>query len=475
MEHSIFASRRTAALGLGLALIFGTGCAACLAEQAQTAASAVQNQNEDGLYTDVADGDGCAKWVAYVTGRGVMGDEDGDGAFGVEAQATRAEVAVALWRMAGSPEAAYAGQFSDVADGDECAGAVAWAVSAGVVSAPSDGSQGTFRPSDAVTRQEAAVMAARYAGGQGSGDLSACADAADAADWAASGLSWCLDNGVISTEGGCASPTNCVTRAELAKMLTKLSTVGRRGVVAQSADAAGGEAAGTSSEQQVGGGAAENSSLAAAASTTASTAQASSANASSDSANNVSTSSGAGNANTGASTQSASSGAASNSSTSASGGSAAYTPAQSSSSSSSSGSTSSSQTQTQKRWVVDQAAYDETVVDKAAYDETVVDQEAWDEQVEVTPAYTTEEYTGVWYYVCNYDGYIAYTDDELDNHLWGLIESGVTYTSYHSEPEVQTVYHDATYETRHHDAQTHIEHHDAETHTVHHDEVGHWE
>ena len=73
MEHSIFASRRTAALGLGLALIFGTGCAACLAEQAQiaageeaqAAASAVQNQNEDALYLDVADGNACARWVAH--------------------------------------------------------------------------------------------------------------------------------------------------------------------------------------------------------------------------------------------------------------------------------------------------------------------------------------------------------------------------------------------------------------------------
>ena len=87
------------------------------------------------------------------------------------------------------------------------------------------------------------------------------------------------------------------------------------------------------------------------------------------------------------------------------------------------------------------------------------------------------------HYVCHYDGYIAYTDEELEAHLWELIQQSVKITSYYVDYDYETVYHPDEYETVHHDAEyttVHHEaeyrtvHHEAEYRTVHHDAEGYW-
>ena len=483
--------------GLALAAA-GAGCAWAAAPQAEAAGVAeAQGAAMERAYSDVARGDWWLPYVAYVTGRGVMGDEDADGAFGVKDQATRAEVVCALWRMAGSPEAAYAGGFSDVAEGDACAPAVAWALSAGVVSAPSDGVGGEFRPADPATREEAAAMVARYASGSGravAGDLAAFPDGSEASPWAVDALSWCVGNGLISGESGTGllKPADPLTRAQLAKVLTKASALGRRAsATAGSALAAtgvqAGEAAGTQDEDAaktgvgvaaaataVGGDGNQAStavtSQQAAAGTQASTggtayapSQQGQGAASFDAADGGSSGS-QGSSDMGGSTPS--SGSASTGNAAASGGSSSGTAAQ----------------PAQRRWVVDQAAYDEQVwvVDQAAYDEQVwvVDQAAYDEQVLVSDAWDETVYTGVGYYYFFADGYKAYSDsDAFDHGVW-LGNQGLS-TRYTCLEETETIHHDAEYETVHHDEIGHTEtvHHDevGHTETVHHDEVGHWE
>ena len=489
------------AAGLSLALAAGGVGAALLAAQA-----GAQGAGEEGAapvaeaqgaamsagYSDVAEGDWWLPYVAYVTGRGVMGDEDGDGAFGARAQATRAEVVSALWRMAGSPEAAYGGQFSDVAPEDDAAAALAWALSAGVVSAPEGGS-GAFRPSEAATREEAAAMVARYAHGEGSGDLSAFPDGGRASAWAAPALSWCASAGLISGESGTGllKPGDPLTRAQLAKVLTKASALGRRaaGAAGSALAAAGDQAvagaaqtpttAGTQDEGSAKAGASADTggqtdspaaSQQAAAGEQASAGgtayapyQQGQAAASFDAADGGSSGS-QGSSDMGGSTPS--SGSASTGNAAASGGSSSGTAAQ----------------PAQRRWVVDQAAYDEQVwvVDQAAYDEQVwvVDQAAYDEQVLVSDAWDETVYTGVGYYYYYADGYKAYSDsDAFDHGVW-LDNQGLS-TRYTCLEETETIHHDAEYETVHHDEIGHTEtvHHDeiGHTETVHHDEVGHWE
>ena len=464
--------------GLALAAA-GAGCAWAAAPQAEAAGVAeAQGAAMERAYSDVARGDWWLPYVAYVTGRGVMGDEDADGAFGVKDQATRAEVVCALWRMAGSPEAAYAGGFSDVAEGDACAPAVAWALSAGVVSAPSDGVGGEFRPADPATREEAAAMVARYASGSGravAGDLAAFPDGSEASPWAVDALSWCVGNGLISGESGTGllKPADPLTRAQLAKVLTKASALGRRAsATAGSALAATGVQAGEATGTQDEGAARATASADAGSQQAAASAQASAGGssyapsasqqgqgaASFDAADGFSGDS-QGPSDTGG-------GASSSASAPASGDSSSSTAAQ----------------PAQKRWVVDQAAYDEQVwvVDQAAYDEQVwvVDQAAYDEQVLVSDAWDETVYTGVWYYCFFFDGFKAYTSDELIEHLDYLMDNGIKRTSYYSEEETETIHHDAEYKTVHHDEVGHTEtvHHDeiGHTETVHHDEVGHW-
>ncbi len=471
---------RAAACLAGLALAAaGAGCAWAVASQAAASVAEVQGAAMRAAYTDVAQGDWWTPYVAYVTGRGVMSDEDGDGAFGVRAQATRAEVVSALWRMAGSPAAEYGGEFADVALGDEAATALAWALSAGVVSAP-DAQGASFRPTDPATREEAASLVARYAGGAGkaaSGDLSAFPDGTEASPWAVDALSWCVGNGLLSSESdtGLLKPAGAVTRAQLAKMLTVASTLDRRAhATPAQAQATDGTTAQAEASEPAG------------AAATVPAAQ----DATSQSASNSQGLGAAGSASA-PTTNSQDSGSTSyDAAPQPSSGGASYDSNGSSNSSSSGGSSGQA---SQPRWVVDQAAYDEQVMTSAAWDEQVMTSaawdeqvmtcEAWDEQVLVSDAWDEEVATGHWYYYFYEDGFRADTSDELAEHAKYLIKNNINahYTSYpeyqtvHHDAEYTTVHHDAEYQTVHHDAVYTTVHHDAVYTTVHHDEVGHWE
>ncbi len=460
---------RAAACLAGLALAAaGAGCAWAVASQAAASVAEVQGAAMRADYTDVAQGDWWTPYVAYVTGRGAMSDEDGDGAFGVRAQATRAEVVSALWRMAGSPAAEYGGEFADVAAGDEAATSLAWALSTGVVSAP-DAQGASFRPADPATREEAASMVARYASGAGkagTGDLSAFADGTEASPWAVDALSWCVRNGLLSGESdtGMLKPAGSVTRAQLAKMLTVASTLDRR---AHATQAQAQQAEDTAVQAEA--------SEPADATATVPAAQDATSQPASDSHDSGATS-------YDAAPQPSSGGASYDS--------AASQPTSDGTSYDSSGSGNSSSSEgssgqaSQPRWVVDQAAYDEQVMTSAAWDEQVMTSaawdeqvlvsEAWDEQVMTSAAWDEQVATGEWYYYFYEDGFTTFSYSEFIEHSKYLIRNGINdhYTSY---PEYTTVHHEAVYQTVHHDAEYQTVHHDAVYTTVHHDEVGHWE
>lgn len=126
---------------------------------------------------------------------------------------------------------------------------------------------------------------------------------------------------------------------------------------------------------------------------------------------------------------------------------------------------------TKQVWVVDQAAYDETVVVTPAYDEQVLAQAAYDEQVLITAAYDEPVYE--WYDVCNVCGHVFQPGEDIAYHE--TIDPGCG-GGWHGVPvQVGSTHHDAVYQTVHHDAQYTTVHHDAVTQVVHHDEVGHYE
>ena len=129
---------------------------------------------------------------------------------------------------------------------------------------------------------------------------------------------------------------------------------------------------------------------------------------------------------------------------------------------------------TKKVWVVDQAAYDETVVVTPAWDEQVLAQAAYDETVVVTPAYDEPVYD--WQQVCNVCGYVFPIGTSIDDIAYHIFTDPGCGGGYHAvQVQVGSTHHDAVTQVVHHDAVYQTVHHDAVTTNVHHDEVGHYE
>lgn len=150
----------------------------------------------------------------FVLERGLMNGY-GDGTFRPGGVLTRAQVAQILYNQAGRPAAAGGG-FSDVAPGAWCAPAVAWAAERGIVSGYAGG---TFRPDGGITREQLAVMLWRYAGSPAAGELD-FTDAGQAGDYAREALGWAVENGVLSGRGdGILDPKGPATRAQAAQTL----------------------------------------------------------------------------------------------------------------------------------------------------------------------------------------------------------------------------------------------------------------
>ena len=162
----------------------------------------------------------------YALDHGLMkGYSDGSNRFGPDDSITRAMAVTVLWRMAGEP-ACEAADFDD-ADYSEDSwykDAVRWARSSGVVK----GYEGTnlFGPNDPVTREQLAVMVARFASAishintsSTGAALAAKPDAASVSDWAHDAVAWSVDQGIL---GGASiiDPQGTATRCQGCKMLS---------------------------------------------------------------------------------------------------------------------------------------------------------------------------------------------------------------------------------------------------------------
>lgn len=159
--------------------------------------------------------------IHYCLDEGLM-DGVGMGLFAPNATTSRAMIVTILWRLQGSPEAEAAEMFTDVAPGDWYADAIAWAASEGVAEGYEDGS---FRPNDAITREQLAAMLWRYAGSPGSdGALSAFVDWADTSSWAQQALSWAVAQGLITgADNDMLAPKGQATRAQTATILMRFA------------------------------------------------------------------------------------------------------------------------------------------------------------------------------------------------------------------------------------------------------------
>ena len=154
----------------------------------------------------------------------------GDGEFRPNQDMTRAEFAAVMVRGLGlRPENGRA-PFSDVEAGDWFNAAVRTASSYGLISGFEDG---TFRPGDKITREQAIVIIAKATAISGLKDklqgqetvglMNRFADADAVAEWAKTGVAEALLMGIVTGRGGKAlDPKSSITRAEVAVLVRNL-------------------------------------------------------------------------------------------------------------------------------------------------------------------------------------------------------------------------------------------------------------
>lgn len=159
----------------------------------------------------------------YMLSMGYM-EGTGEGRFDGGAVLSRAQLAAILYRAAGSPAAEGESTFADVASGLWYSDAVAWAAENGVVTG---GTDGLFRPDQAITREQLAVMLFRYEGGAAPAEdvLQTYPDRDQVSGYAAQAMAWAVEQGLIqgASAGGqtVLNPGGTATRAECAQILTR--------------------------------------------------------------------------------------------------------------------------------------------------------------------------------------------------------------------------------------------------------------
>ena len=165
-------------------------------------------------YTDVTENAWYEEAVRMVTERGWM---DGTGAekFSPEGRLTRAMLATILWRMEDCPAAAVTANFTDTVRGSWYDGGVSWCVEKGLFQGFPDGS---FRPSDAVTREQLAVVFYRYAEAKPT-ETAAKVSVKNGCSWALDACAWANAEGLFTDALGTLDLCAPASRAEIAYWL----------------------------------------------------------------------------------------------------------------------------------------------------------------------------------------------------------------------------------------------------------------
>ena len=165
-----------------------------------------------------------SKWyheaVHYVVEKGIMNGYNKN-EFGPNDTLSRAMLAQILYNNAGKPAASNATSCSDIKPGDWFASAVNWASANNIVTGFTDG---TFKPNANITREQLAVMLYRYAGQPATtGSLANFTDAGSVSAYAQQAMQWATANGIITGNGSAAvlDPQGNATRAQAAAMIMR--------------------------------------------------------------------------------------------------------------------------------------------------------------------------------------------------------------------------------------------------------------
>ena len=185
--------------------------------------SAIPASAADGSsFADVNPGAWYAKAAAYCQENGLM-NGTGDNEFSPEVPMTRAMMATVLYQMAGSPAVEGTNVFTDVQDGVWYSAPILWASQTGLVNGYDNGQ---FGINDPVTREQIAVFLWRYAGSPETGTAEAFSDESDISDWAVSAVHWARTQEIVSgMPENRYAPADSATRAQVALVLMNYALI----------------------------------------------------------------------------------------------------------------------------------------------------------------------------------------------------------------------------------------------------------
>lgn len=170
------------------------------------------------LYRDLPLSHWAWSCAGYVTARGLM-TGTGDGAFSPGKLISRAQVALILYRMEGSPAPVSGTVFSDVSPDAWYGDAASWAGSVGIFSGE------TFSPGETMERQDliqALFLYARYRGVNTPAAVAVYFDWDQVREDCVEAMYWAVGAGLISGTGdGRLDPAGSLTRAQLAAMVQR--------------------------------------------------------------------------------------------------------------------------------------------------------------------------------------------------------------------------------------------------------------
>ena len=176
------------------------------------------------IFIDVAPNAWYKDAVQYAYDNGLMTGVSAN-EFAPDATTTRGMIVSMLARLEGVESANDAG-FADV-EGEWYATAVNWAASVGVVNGYEDN---TFRPNDAITREQLAAILMNYAAYKAykgedvnaRASLDAYSDAENVSTWATDTMSWAVAEGYITgMTADTLQPQGSATRAQVAAILER--------------------------------------------------------------------------------------------------------------------------------------------------------------------------------------------------------------------------------------------------------------
>lgn len=163
------------------------------------------------------------KSVDYMIENGMMNGTS-ETTFLPDSAVTRGMIVEILYRLEGEPGVKIAAEFSDVADGQYYADAVAWAAGNEIVTGYS---KEKFGPDDAITREQLAAILYRYAQYKNidvtrTADLSGYTDTAQISAYAETAVKWANAEGLITgVTDTMLKPAGTATRAQAAEILMR--------------------------------------------------------------------------------------------------------------------------------------------------------------------------------------------------------------------------------------------------------------